>query len=65
MLFLNLAELELEFHPDFQLRGGQRITNRIWRLLDEVDDGRLAKLMAAADYLETWKFIERNIFGLK
>ena len=42
-----------------------RITNRIWQLLDEVDGGRLAELMAAADYLKTWKFIEANIFGLK
>ena len=42
-----------------------RMTNRIWQLLDDVDDGRLAKLMSGADYLETWKFIESNIFGLK
>ena len=42
-----------------------RMTNRIWQLLDEVDNGRLAKLIAGADYLETWKFIESNIFGLK
>jgi hypothetical protein len=36
------------------------MTNRIWQMLDE-----LAKLIAGADYLETWKFIENNIFGLK
>ncbi len=42
-----------------------RMTNRIWQLLEEVDDGRLAQFMSGADYLETWKFIERNIFGLK
>ncbi len=42
-----------------------RMTNRIWQLLDRVDQGRLASLMAAGDYLETWKFIESNIFGLK
>jgi len=42
-----------------------RMTNRIWQLLDKVDDGRLAKLMSGDDYLETWKFIESNIFGLK
>jgi xylose isomerase len=42
-----------------------RMTNRIWQLLDEVDDGRLAKFMSGDDYLETWKFIESNIFGLK
>ena len=42
-----------------------RMTNRIWQLLDQVDNGQLAKLMAGGDYLETWKFIESNIFGLK
>jgi xylose isomerase len=42
-----------------------RLTNKIWQMLDEVDNGRLAKLIAGADYLETWKFIENNIFGLK
>lgn len=42
-----------------------RMTNRIWKLLDEVDQGRLAGLLSGADYLETWKFIETNIFGLK
>ena len=42
-----------------------RMTNRIWQLLDEVDRGQIAALMGRADYLETWKFIENNIFGLK
>jgi len=42
-----------------------RITNRIWKLLEEVDTNHLAGLMAGSDYLETWKFIEDNIFGLK
>jgi xylose isomerase len=42
-----------------------RMTNRIWQLLDQVDNGQLARLMAGGDYLETWKFIESNIFGLK
>ena len=42
-----------------------RITNRIWKLLEEVDSNHLASLMAGSDYLETWKFIEDNIFGLK
>ena len=30
-----------------------------------IDGGRIAALMAKGDYLETWKFIERRIFGLK
>jgi len=42
-----------------------RMTNQIWRKLDEVDGGRIAKLMAKGDYLETWKFIEHRIFSLK
>ena len=42
-----------------------RMTNRIWQLLEEVDKGQLDNLMSGADYLETWKFIEANIFGLK
>jgi xylose isomerase len=41
-----------------------RMTNRIWKLLEDVDDGRLTQLMTDADYLETWKFVEKNIFGL-
>jgi xylose isomerase len=42
-----------------------RLTNRIWNLLHRVDGGRIDKLMAAGDYLETWKFIEENLFSLK
>lgn len=42
-----------------------RLTNKIWKLLDQVDNGRIEKLMAKGDYLETWKFIERNLFSLK
>ena len=42
-----------------------RITNKIWRKLDEVDGGKISRLMARGDYLETWKFIESQIFSLK
>ncbi|NTV43707.1 MAG: hypothetical protein HGA63_10455, partial [Syntrophobacteraceae bacterium] len=42
-----------------------RMSNKIWRKLDEIDDGKIANLMVKGDYLETWKFIERRIFGLK
>ena len=41
------------------------MSNRIWERLDRVDGGRIAKLMAAGNYMETWKFIEAEIFGLK
>jgi xylose isomerase len=42
-----------------------RITNKIWRRLDEVDAGKITRLMARGDYLETWEFIESQIFSLK
>ncbi len=42
-----------------------RLTRKIWQLLDEVDGGRIAELMARGDYLETWKFIENHLFSLK
>ena len=29
------------------------------------DLAELESLMAAGDYIETWKFIERNIFSIK
>ena len=41
-----------------------RISNKIWKKLEEVDGGKIARLMAKGDYLETWKFIESNIFSL-
>jgi xylose isomerase len=41
-----------------------RISNKIWKKLDEVDGGKIARLMARGDYLETWKFIETDIFSL-
>jgi xylose isomerase len=42
-----------------------RITNRIWAMLDKIDDRAFSRLMAGADYLKTWKFIEKEILGLK
>jgi xylose isomerase len=42
-----------------------RLTNKIWQRLDEVDGDELEKLMQRGDYLQTWKFIEGNFFGLK
>lgn len=41
-----------------------RLSNRIWTRLDEIDGGKIERLMAKGDYLETWKFVESNIFGL-
>jgi xylose isomerase len=42
-----------------------RLTNKIWLLLDRIDGNRLEDLMRRGDYLETWRFIEENIFALK
>ena len=42
-----------------------RLSNKIWRLFDEIDTDSLAQLVAGNDYLKCWQFIEANIFGLK
>jgi len=42
-----------------------RMSNRIWDKLDRIDGGRIARFMATGDYMQTWKFIEKEIFGLK
>ncbi|MFH2093485.1 MAG: sugar phosphate isomerase/epimerase family protein [Pseudomonadota bacterium] len=42
-----------------------RLTNKIWNLLEAMDLSQLETLMQQGDYLETWKFIERNIFSLR
>jgi hypothetical protein len=41
-----------------------RMTNRIWSLLDGIDTNVFEKLMNQDDYLQTWRFIENNIFSL-
>jgi xylose isomerase len=42
-----------------------RITLKIWDMLDKIDIPRLEALMAAGDYLATWRFVETEIFKLK
>ena len=42
-----------------------RLTLKIWQLLDDIDIGELENLIGAGNYLETWKFIEENIFSLR
>jgi len=42
-----------------------RITNKIWKLLDDIDRNELTRLISGDDYLKTWRFIEENIFSLK
>ena len=41
-----------------------RLSNKLWQRLAEVDTAELEALMQRGDYLQTWKFIERNFFGL-
>jgi xylose isomerase len=40
-----------------------RISNKIWKRLDEVDNGRIEQLLTKGDYLETWRFIETKFFS--
>jgi xylose isomerase len=42
-----------------------RITNRIWAMLERIDDRTFSRLIAGDDYLKTWKFIEKEILGLR
>jgi xylose isomerase len=42
-----------------------RLTTKIFQLLDRIDLSELSKRSGTADYLSTWQFIERELFGLK
>jgi xylose isomerase len=42
-----------------------RLTLKIWQLLDTIDTAKLERLIFAGNYLETWQFIEENIFSLR
>ena len=42
-----------------------RMSNKIWNMLGQIDLDEFEGLIAAGDYLQTWKFIEANIFALK
>lgn len=42
-----------------------RLTNKVWNLLNSLDTDLLEQLMRKGDYLQTWKFIESEIFSLK
>ncbi len=41
-----------------------RLTNAVWNMLESVGD-EFDRLMQAGDYLNTWRFIESEIFKLK
>ena len=42
-----------------------RLSNRIWKMLEEIDMDAFEGLIAGSNYLQTWQFIEANIFSLK
>lgn len=42
-----------------------RMTIGIWNMLDEIGIDKITDIISPNDYLETWKFIEKNIFKLK
>ena len=39
--------------------------NRDWKMLEEIDMDAFEGLIAGSNYLQTWQFIEANIFSLK
>ncbi len=41
-----------------------RLTNKIFKLLQNLNKKEFNKLISGDDYLKTWKFIEENIFSL-
>ncbi|MCG8569741.1 MAG: sugar phosphate isomerase/epimerase [Spirochaetes bacterium] len=41
-----------------------RLTSKIWNVLLEINKKELEKLINNGDYIQTWKFIEKNIFRL-
>ena len=41
-----------------------RVTNRIWEKLAALDRDRFRRLIAARDYLATWRFVEKEILAL-
>jgi xylose isomerase len=42
-----------------------RITIKLWNLLEELEGKGFKKLVGGPNYLATWKFIEENLFRLK
>ena len=53
----------------WDLRGtfeaNNRITTKLWNLLDRMDAEGLGKMIGSGDYLATWKFLEERLFGLR
>ena len=42
-----------------------RITTKLWNLLDRMDAEGLGNMIGSGDYLATWKFLEERLFGLR
>ena len=41
-----------------------RLTNKLWKKLQDIDRDEFRTLIGKGDFLETWKFIEANILSL-
>lgn len=41
-----------------------RLTNKLWKLLSELDQSQFNKLILSGDFIKTWKFIEGEILSL-
>jgi xylose isomerase len=41
-----------------------RMTNKLWKLLSQLNRSEFEKLIKGDDYLKTWRFIEKNILSL-
>jgi xylose isomerase len=42
-----------------------RVTRRLWRVVERLDERGFARLVGASDYLATWRVLEEGLFGLK
>jgi xylose isomerase len=42
-----------------------RMTEKLWNLFDRVDEKELDRLIHGENYLDTWRFVEEQLFGFK
>ncbi|GIK71754.1 MAG: xylose isomerase [Chloroflexota bacterium] len=42
-----------------------RITNKLWRLFDQLESQGFAQVIGNDNFLKTWQFIEENLFSLR
>jgi len=41
-----------------------RVTQKMWNLLDRIDTEEFEHLLSEGEYLRTWKFLEKHVYGL-